>query len=57
MYTYIVNNIVKAIIWANENRDKFRVDLVIFDLYMDKLRIKQEDQYEIVNFLKERYRE
>jgi hypothetical protein len=35
VYTYIVNNIVKAIIWANEKRDQFRVDLVTFDKYME----------------------
>lgn len=47
-YTYIVNNIVKAIIWANQYRDQFRVNLSIFDTYMSQLQVPIQEQYEIV---------
>ena len=33
-YSYIVNNIVRAIIWATQKRDEFRVNMVIFDNYI-----------------------
>jgi hypothetical protein len=39
VYSYIVNNIVKAIIWANKKRDEFRVNLIIFDTYMHNLQL------------------
>lgn len=54
-YSYIVNNITKAIIWAAQKRDEFRVNLVIFDKYMEKLHLKKSDQYEVVTFLKNRF--
>ena len=57
VYTYIVNSIVKAIMWANQYRDQFRVDLVTFDTYMGQLKVRKEDQLEVVEFLKERFRE
>ena len=43
-YSYIVNNITKAIIWAANRRDQFRVNLVIFDQYMQNLKLKKNDQ-------------
>jgi hypothetical protein len=48
VYTYIVNNIVKAIIWANLHRDQFRVNLATFDSYMAQLQVPIHEQYEIV---------
>ena len=56
-YSYIVNNITKAIIWASLRRDQFRVNLVVFDQYMENLQLKLEDQLDIVTFLKARFRE
>ena len=57
VYSYIVNNITKAIIWASLRRDQFRVNLVIFDEYMENLKLKKEDQLQIVTFLKNRFKE
>lgn len=57
VYSYIVNNVVKAIIMFRKKRDLYRVNLVVFDRYMEKLKLKKEDQYEITNFLKQRFSE
>jgi hypothetical protein len=56
-YSYIVNNITKAIIWASLRRDHFRVNLAIFDKYMENLKIGKNDQLDIVTFLKARFKE
>ena len=44
-YSYIVNNIIKAVIWTNQHRDTFRVELVTFDNYMQKLQLPMQYQY------------
>lgn len=39
VYSYMVNNMVKSIVWAYQRRDDFRVNLVIYDAYMEKLKL------------------
>ncbi len=39
VFGYVVNNIIKIIIWVKGHRDKLRSDIVVMDVYMDKLKI------------------
>ena len=34
VYGYVVNQIVKIILWAREREDEFRTEMIIIDTYM-----------------------
>jgi hypothetical protein len=61
VYGYVVNNIIKAILWSRRTEDNFKHELIIYTTYMDNLRVSREVQYEIrdyleINYLKENER-
>lgn len=39
VYGYVVNQIIKIIVWARANTDKKRVEFLVMDKYMDNLQI------------------
>jgi len=39
VYGYVVNQIVKVILWARGHKDKLRSDMVVMDVYMDNLKV------------------
>ncbi len=45
VYGYVVNNIIKIILWARRISDNFKHELIIFTTYMDNLKISKEVQY------------
>ena len=47
VFAYIVNNIIKIILWANKNRDEFRMQLIIFTKLMDRLEVPPEVHHEV----------
>jgi hypothetical protein len=39
VYGYVVNQIVKVILWARGHKDKLRSNMVVMDIYMDNLKV------------------
>ena len=54
VYGYVVNQIVKIILWAREHQDEFQNEMVLLDTYMDKMKIPahlKKDIHTYLNFL------
>lgn len=39
VYGYVVNQIIQIVLWTRQHKDKLRADMVVMDIYMDKLQI------------------
>jgi hypothetical protein len=39
VYGYVVNQIVKVILWSRGHKDKLRSNMVVMDIYMDSLKV------------------
>jgi hypothetical protein len=42
VYGYVVNQIIKVILWARGLKDQFRAELVIMDTYMNNMKISKD---------------
>jgi len=42
LYAYIINNIIKIILWARKQEDDHKAETLLIDVYMKDLHIKQE---------------
>ena len=51
VYGYVVNQIVKIILWAREHQDEFQNEIIVLDTYMDKMKISTELKKDIHNYL------
>lgn len=45
VYGYVVNNIIKVILWARTINDNYKHHLILYTTYMDNLKIGKEVQY------------
>lgn len=57
IYGYVLNNIVRVILWATEVQDNFRNDLIIIDTFMRRKEISQELQRKIREYIEFLYTE
>ena len=51
VYGYVVNQIVKVILWAREHQDEFQNEIIVLDTYMDKMKISTELKKDIHDYL------
>jgi hypothetical protein len=51
VYAYVVNQIVKIILWARGHKDKLRSDMVIMDVYMESLKVPTHIKNDVRNHL------
>lgn len=54
-YGYVVNNIIKIILWARNTRDNFRAQLILYTTYMENLGISLYNQYDFRDYLETQY--
>ena len=57
VYGYVVNNIIKIILWARTISDTYKHHLIIYTTYMDNLKIGKEVQYEMRDYLEHQFLE
>jgi len=55
VYSYITNNVVKAIMYVTDLRDEYRATLIEFDSFMKHLGLSTKAQQDTVDFLKYRH--
>jgi len=51
VYGYVVNNIIKVILWAKTLKDQYRAEIIIMDKFMKNLKVKKEIQEEIRDYI------
>lgn len=51
VYGYVVNQIVKIILWAREHEDEFRAELILMDTYMQKMNISRDLRKDVHDYL------
>lgn len=51
IFGYIVNQIIKIILWARASTDLRRKELLVMDLYMDNLQIPDKVRNEVVSHM------
>lgn len=51
VYGYVVNNIIKIILWSRRVSDNFKHELIMYTTYMNNLKINMNTQYEIRDYL------
>lgn len=42
VYGYVVNQIIKVILWAREIKDSYRAELILMDTYMANMHISKK---------------
>ena len=47
IYAYVVNNIIKILLWARSKRDKVKAEMIMIDTYMQNLSIDKELMEEV----------
>ena len=57
VYGYVVNNIIKVILWARTVNDNYKHHLIIYTTYMDNLKIGKDVQYEMRDYLEYQFLE
>jgi hypothetical protein len=55
VFGFIVNRIIKIIIWATLTKNVYRDQLIIYNTYMENLEIPREIQYDIKDYLQNKY--
>lgn len=51
VYGYVVNQIIKVILWSKANIDKLRIEMLVMDIYMDNLKIPTNIKNQVRNHL------
>jgi hypothetical protein len=57
VYGYVVNNIIKILLWARRTNDNFKHELILYTTFMDNLKINKPEQYELREYLEHQYLE
>lgn len=51
VYGYVVNQIIKVILWARGFKDQYRADVIVMDTYMNNMKINQETKEQVRDYL------
>jgi hypothetical protein len=51
VYGYVVNNIIKVILWSKTLKDQYRAEIIIMDKYMRTLKVKLSVQEEMRDYI------
>ena len=51
IYAYIVNSIIKILLWARSKDDQIKGEMILMDSYMNKLNIDKEMKEEVRLYL------
>lgn len=52
VYAYIVNQIIKIILWAREDEEQFNSDMILMETYMNKMGISKKLKENVSDYLK-----
>jgi hypothetical protein len=57
VYGYVVNSIIKIILWARRINNEFKSELILYTTFMDNLKINMNVQYDMRDYLEHHYLE
>ena len=52
IYAYIINSIIKILLWARSKKDKVKSEMIMIDTYMKSLQIDNQLQEEVRLYLR-----